>query len=476
MNGRWIRASGIIKLALVILFTITAQTSASHVPNEVILKFKPETPQEIREEIISQYNCSMTDKCMYADLYLLHVPESQTPEQMISEFENFEEVEYAELNYHTSLFLVPNDPLYFLQWNLNNNTYGGINIEKAWDIQTGDPNVVIAVLDSGIAFEDFGIYRKAPDLAQTRFVPGYDFVNNDSHPNDDQGHGTHVTGTIAQSTNNNLGLAGIAFNCSIMPVKVIGSEGTGNVFDIADGIYFAAANDANVINMSLGTDSNSLALKQAVEYAWYNGITLVCAAGNSFEDGNQPVFPAAYDEYCIAVGATRYDETRADYSNTGSYIDIVAPGGDLNVDQNADNNPDGVLQQTFNGNPAVLDYWFSSGTSSAAPHVSGAAALLISKGVTKPGKVRLAIEQSADELGPEGWDMEYGWGLLNIQKALSYKFSGDLTGDLIVDADDLAIFSNHWLMHYEFPDEADFNKDGIVNFQDFAIMANNWDK
>lgn len=301
--GRRDLQPGVIRGGVVLLLFITSCTIASYVPNQVILRFKPDTSQEIRDQIISQNHCSMKDKCMHTNLYLLHVPEPQTPEQMVSIFQSFEEVEYAELNHLVKALLIPNDPLYYLQWNFYDPN-AGVNIEKAWDIQTGDPNVVIAVLDSGVAYENFGPYKIAPDLEQTKFVPGYDFINKDTHSNDDQGHGTHVTGTIAQSTNNNIGIVGVAFGCSIMPVKVIGNEGTGSVFDIVNGIYFATVNDANIINISLGTDSNSLSLKQAVQHSWSQNVTIICAAGNEFEDGNQPVYPAAYDKYCIAVGAT----------------------------------------------------------------------------------------------------------------------------------------------------------------------------
>ena len=476
MKGRRNSKPTGVKGAAAVLLFLTAYAAASHIPNEVIVKFKSDTPQEIRDQIIAQFGCLTADECMYADLHLLQVPESQTPEQMISLFQSFEEVEYADFNHIFKLLLVPNDPLYFLQWNLYNNINGGVNIEEAWDIQKGDPNVTIAVIDSGIAYEDFGIYRKAPDLAETRFVPGYDFVNNDSHPNDDEGHGTHVTGTIAQSTNNDLGVAGVAFDCSIMPVKVMGSDGTGSVFDIVDGIYYAVANDANVINMSLGADSNSTAMKQAVKYAYSQGVTIVCAAGNNFEDGNQPSYPAAYDKYCIAVGATRFDETKSYYSNTGSYLDIAAPGGDMNVDQNGDGNPDGILQQTFDDDPSVFNYYFGDGTSFASPHVAGTAGLLVSKGVKSPDKVRQALEKSAKDLGPVGWDEEYGWGLLDVLGALSYEIPGDLTGDLEVNFSDLFIFSDDWLLQETPPSKADFNKDGIVNLKDYAIMINNWDK
>ena len=150
-----------------LLFLFSACAAASYIPDQVIVKFKSDTQQEIRDQIISLYDCSLVEKCMYADVHLLQVPESQTPEQMISAFQDFNEVEYADFNHTFYMLLEPNDPLFFYQWNLHNDANGGVNMEKAWDIEKGDPNVVIAVLDSGAAYENYGIYRQAPDQGTT---------------------------------------------------------------------------------------------------------------------------------------------------------------------------------------------------------------------------------------------------------------------------------------------------------------------
>jgi subtilisin family serine protease len=303
---------------------------------------------------------------------------------------------------------------------------------------------------TGVAYETFGgRFELAPDLANTNFVAGYNFVKNNEHANDDDGHGTHVTGTIAQSTNNGIGVAGIAFNCSIMPVKVLASRGqvaSGSHADIASGIYFAADNGAHVINMSLGGPSGSNTLRDAVAYAYNQGVTIICSAGNSGA-GAPASYPAAYDAYCIAVGATRYDKTKAPYSTTGSFVDLAAPGGDTdpNLDQNGDGYADGILQQTFDRNPKDWGYWFFQGTSMSAPHVSAVAALLISTGVTHPDDVREALEATAEDLGTPGWDAEYGWGFIDAYAALNY-----------------------------FDVTCDFNLDGVVNFKDLRTLLNSW--
>ena len=447
------------------------------VPGEIVVKFKNGLSEDCINQINRRHIASVLYTSPFAGFKRIKVPAAKTVKQMVELYKGEPDVEYAELNYYAYAFFAPNDPHYTYQWHLYE-TYAGINIEQAWDITIGDPNVIIAVLDTGVAYETYKNFEQAPDLANTRFVAGYNFakVNGDDHANDDDGHGTHVTGTIAQSTNNNLGTAGIAFNCSIMPVKVLNRRGEAPYTTIADGVYFAADNGADIINMSLGGVSDSTTLRNAVAYAYDQGVTIICAAGNYYEHGNPPAYPAAYDDYCIAVGATRFDQTRAYYSNTGSYLDLVAPGGDLSVDQNGDSNPDGVYQQTFGSNPKDWGYWFYTGTSMAAPHVSGIAALLISIGVTGPDAIREALQNSARDLGTLEWDEEYGWGLVDAYAALNYYgIPGDFTGEGLVDFEDLAILVSYWLQNEPSVDIAPVGGDGIVNFLDFAKLAENWD-
>ncbi len=341
-----------------------------------------------------------------------------------------DDIEYVEPNYVATALHVPNDLNYRYQWHLDNVTGSGIEAEEAWEVSKGQ-NITIAVIDTGIAYENFVEnsieYRKAPDLTQTCFVKGVDLVNNDDHPNDDNSHGTHVAGTLAQSTNNVMGVAGVAFRSCLMPVKVLDRNGNGSYQDVTDGIIWAVDHGAKVINLSLGGPSPSKGLEDALRYAYEQGVVIVAAAGNS---GNTSIsYPAAYDNYVIAVGATRYDKNRASYSSFGESLDLMAPGGDMSVDQSRDGYADGILQNTFNPNtknPTQFAYWFFQGTSMSVPHVSGAAALVLSNGnATTPDTIKRALESSAEDLGVPGKDNEYGAGLLDIAKALEWKDSVD---------------------------------------------------
>jgi serine protease len=447
-------------------------------PETIIVRFSPIMPADVRLSILQQNECVIEKTSNSGDYHLVKIPASGLSEQFVSRFQSYAAVEYVGLNYYVYAAFVPNDRLYSRQWHLDNSGTGGIRMEKAWNIQRASPDVIVAVVDTGVAYEDFEGFLRAPDLANTHFVPGYDFVHDDEHPNDDQGHGTHVAGTIAQSTHNDIGVAGVAFGCSIMPIKVLDREGSGTVFNVARGILFAVENGATIVNLSLGTNGNSQMLRDAVATALAQGVTCVCAAGNGALFGHPISYPAGYAEFCVGVGATRYDERRSWYSTAQTYVDVVAPGGDLSVDQNRDGYPDGVLQQTFREDPREFAYWYLQGTSMATPHVSGLAALLASRGVTRPDKIADAITRTARDRGPEGWDEEYGWGLIDASAALAYRVQGDFGSDNVVDAGDLMVFLTQWLQTTDsiFTRlDSDLNRDRRVDLVDFAILAANWD-
>jgi serine protease len=306
----------------------------------------------------------------------------------------------------------PNDPLYPHQWHLRQ-----INMPAAWRLADGK-GVTVAVLDTGVAYEARGErFHQVEDLEGVNFVKPYNFVNNTPHANDDHGHGTHVTGTIAQATNNGKGVAGVAPSVKIMPLKVLSGRGSGSIGGIADAIRYAADNGADVINMSLGGRFPSKALENAVAYARDKGVVVVAAAGN---DGRNKVgYPAAFPG-AIAVAATQYDEATTFYSNFGKEIAIAAPGGNTRVDQDGDGMPDGVLQNTIAiGDPTRSDYYGFMGTSMASPHVAGVAALVISQGVSHPDAVQKVLEKSARS--PQNRDLDrerYGAGIVDAEAAV----------------------------------------------------------
>jgi serine protease len=359
----------------------------------------------------------------------LGVPEA------VERYSRMAEVAYAEPNglvrRSQGTTFKPNDSFYRFQWNLTQ-----MNAERTWGIQKGKASVAVAVLDGGVAYEDYvdprtgQSFRKAPDWGDTGFLPGYDFVNGDTHPNDDEWHGTHVASTIAEATNNSLGVAGLAFGCAIMPVKVLDQFGEGTFFDVAEGIDYAVEyteggeRPVKVINLSLGSEGTSQTVRSAIERAWSAGVLTVAAAGNSAKGVVE--FPANLPNV-LAVGALDARKERAAYSNTGADLDFVAPGGDCERDDNADGYGDCIFQQMPDdryveiGRHDVFCYCGLDGTSMAIPHVAAAAALLFSQGFTDPAAVRAALEQTAERLGgaPAGGRNDtYGHGLVLPAAAL----------------------------------------------------------
>ena len=316
------------------------------------------------------------------------------------------DVEAAEPLMRYEASFVPNDPDYGKQWNLKL-----INMPKAWDRSHGK-GVVVAVLDTGIAYEDYEDFKQVPDLKGVKFAKGFDFVNNDAHANDDHGHGTHVAGTIAQATDNQEGVAGVAFEATLMPVKVLDHFGSGTSAAISDAIRWAADHGANVINMSLGGGGRSMVMENAIAYARKKGVVVVCAAGN----GGRGVveFPAAYPG-SVAVAAVGPAGRKAPYSSWGKELDIAAPGGDKSQGPEA-----GILQNTIDPqDPAKSVYASYQGTSMATPHVAAVAALLFAAGAKNPDQVEKALFASARATdGQNGWSDQYGHGLLDAEAAL----------------------------------------------------------
>lgn len=348
-----------------------------------------------------------------ANLYVGWVPAHKL-DAVLDAIDDYDGVEYAEPNMRVEAFGAPNDPLYQYQWHFKQ-----INAEQAWSTSSGK-GVVVSVIDTGVAWKDNKSrgFKMAPDLKGTTMVGGYDFVDDDKDPFDEHGHGTHVAGTIAQTTNNKYGVAGLAHSASIMPIRVLNKHGYGSVSDIADGIRFSADNGAKVINMSLGGPLPSLTMRSAIRYAHSKGVTIVAAAGNSGRKMRS--YPAAY-KYVIAVAATQYDKKTTFYSQWGDFVDIAAPGGNTRVDQNNDGRPDGVMQQTLKrGSTSEHDFALYMGTSMAAPHVAAAAAMIIGEGTTNPDKVEEILKASAsDEMKGKVSDYEqrYGAGILDVDAA-----------------------------------------------------------
>lgn len=418
---------GMVAGAVLLVSVVAAndlEPPATQLAREILVKFHTACPATDRAVHMASYGCTVTGRCGRTQVLRVQITSNRSSREVLAELAHDESVVYAEHNHVVWANFVPNDPLYPYQWNLQATAMGGINAEPAWDIHTGDPNVIVAVLDTGVAYENFDGFRGAPDLAGTHFVPGYDFIEDDAHPNDDHGHGTHVAGTIAQSTHNERGVAGVAFGCSLMPVKVLDVNGLGDHFTIAQGVRYAVDHGAHVINLSLGAPGNSQTLRDALAYAYRHDVTVVCSAGNEFLRGNPAIYPAAYDAYCLAVGASTLGQARAVYSGTGAFVDLVAPGGDVFSDDNDDSYGDGILQETFSMDPRDFAFWFFQGTSMAAPHVSGAAALLYSRGLRTPDAVRATLEQTAVDLGPKGYDEDFGWGLLDLGTAMSHDAIG----------------------------------------------------
>jgi serine protease len=402
------------------------------VPGVLAVKFSGDTDPARVSLLAAHHGVDAVKQPAFTDFYLFTFDRDQDLAAAARALAAERGVVYAEPVGRARTTYRPNDPLYEFQWNFHQ-----LDLERTWDINQGaGREVVVAVIDSGVAYTTEPGYLQATDLAGTTFLPGYDFIWDDDKPLDFEGHGTHVTGTIAQSTNNNLGVAGIAFNVAVIPVKVVsglideigGAPNVGDAATVSQGIRFAVEHGAKIINLSLGIRVPSTPLRDAVQFAVDNGALVVASAGNSADEGSPPFYPAAYAteiQGVIAVGATDYARNRAPYSNVNDYVEIAAPGGDTTQDLNGDGYVDGVLQQVPDilhffetGEFNQFEYAFFEGTSMAAPHVAGMGALLMDQGVTSPKAIEAALKRFATDRGPAGRDSEYGYGLINPRATL----------------------------------------------------------
>ena len=438
-----------------------AAGSSEYLAGSLIVRFRPGTSAALQRAMLAQVDGTAGPTLSYADFEIVTLAGGD-PEAVAQRLRAQPDVEYAQPRYRVRAMVAPNDPLYSLQWN-----YPQLGMDRAWDINNGgSSNVVVAILDSGVAFRSAVIrytgiawqrddgtifpalgpvdvpFAPAPDLGADRFVAPRDFIWDDQLPFDLAGHGTHVAGTVGQLTNNGMGGAGMASNVRLMPVKVVDSEWdfiffspfVGSDDSVARGIRYAADNGADVINISLGRGgAPSAVVRSAVEYAVSHGSFVAVAGGNLLEDGSAGSGLAAFApqiDGMVAVGATGRDRLRASYSTAGRFIELAAPGGDFARGGSAA----GVLQQTYDldlvetytGSVAryraprfdFFAHYYFEGTSMSTPHVSGLAALLAAQGVTSPGAIEAILKQTATDLGAAGRDDEYGYGLINPRAAL----------------------------------------------------------
>lgn len=380
---------------------LAASPTPTYVANEILVKFKP-TSASLRPLVHQYIGSNVEREIPQIGVQVVELRRGTSVDAALRYYRSLSSVQYAEPNYIQKKTFVPNDPRYNEQY-----SHLRVNAPKAWDLSLGAPSVKVAIIDTGIDYNH-------PDLAG-KVIKGKDVVNDDDDPMDDEGHGTHCAGIAAATSNNGIGIAGIGFNVTLIGVKVLDANGSGNTGFSAAGIIDAADRGADVISLSLGGYGTTQASQDAVNYAWSKGAVVVAAAGN--DNTSTRFYPAALDNV-ISVGASDVSDARANFSNYGAdWVSVAAPGVDI--------------LSTLPNNT----YGLASGTSMACPLVSGLVGLMKSYGgadVTN-AELRSALESSTDFIGT--------W--INKGRVNAFRAVNSIVVPLVVDspAKTLAIYS-----------------------------------
>jgi|AntRauTorckE6833_2_1112554.scaffolds.fasta_scaffold00709_8 serine protease len=371
---------------------------------QIIVNFNKMAILDNINQFARNNNLSIIKKIDLKDnnVYLFSLPKDKKVIEMVDILDNHDLIAWVEPDYIMHLSATPNDPLYDQQWGNRK-----INLEAVWDIVDNNKKIKVAVIDTGIIpdHEDLSV--------NINLNAGKDFVDDDSNPVDesyDYSHGTHISGIIGAVSNNYTGIAGILSNIEIIPIRIFDSSGSlQTTSDIVEAINYAVEQNVDIINMSFG-GGESFTMHEAIKDAHKLGIIMVAAAGNTGNNG--VIYPARFPEI-IAVGATDIYNNRAYYSSTGENLDLVAPGGD-------ENDIISTSGYYYNGNVYTNFYVKMQGTSMSTSYVSGVAALLLSNGVS-PLEIKDRLTSTAADLGPQGKDVFYGYGLVDAYGALINK-------------------------------------------------------
>ena len=369
-------------------------------------------------------------------IYKVELEEGQSAEQAVAEYKQNPDVEYAELNYIASICATPNDTHYPIQWPLNNigqmypesgeyNHPPGtpdcdIDAPEAWDVNTGSPEIIVAVVDTGVDYNHRDLINNM--WTDSNGYHGYDFVNNVNYPMDDHGHGTHCAGIIAADGNNGLDITGVCWNTKIMAIKFLDENGYGSTSNAVKAFYYAVENGADVISNSWIGYYLSESLEEAIEYAHSQGVIMVAALGN---EGWQYTGIPAYYDHVVGTAATNSSDQKPWFSNYGDWCDIAAPGVD-------------VLSLRANGTSmgTVYDSYttIASGTSMACPHVAGVMALIIANYPEASSEYLVErLYQSSDDISEQnpGFEGQLGAGRVNAYKAIA---QGAFTGTITINS------------------------------------------